>query len=486
MKDIKLSYVPQERQALLHRTKARQILYGGAAGGGKSHALRWDAIELCLQNPGLDAYLFRRTLPQLESNHIRRIRTELPPELGVYNGTRKRYEFYNGSGINFCYCEHEKDVDNYLGPEMHWLGIDQAEQFTQYQIALLRSRNRLGEYSERVRTKGYIPRCVLSANPGGISHHYLKSIFIDSAPPETLFYDETMRNPDNPEHKGWSSIFIPAKMGDNKYLDDDYAGQFGGLPDWFQKMLRDGDWNVVAGAFFDCWDQRKNVVSQFEIPEHWMKFRSCDWGFATPFSIGWWTVASEDFPIDGKVIPKGALIRYREWYGMKQGRERNVGLRLDGYEVGVRARQMEPERVSMGVCDPSAWRSDGGPSQAEKMAKGGLLFRRADNERKAGWQEMYARIRGTYDTDKEEYVPMLYVMDTCREFIRTVPALPTDEKDPEEIGRMPEDHIGDETRYACMSRPLPKRKPEVKRGWLSPMTFDDLVKAQPERFRERI
>jgi hypothetical protein len=359
-------------------------------------------------------------------------------------------------------------------------------------LAYLKSRNRVGEFSSKI-AKGYedfIPRCVLSANPGGRSHHYLKSIFIDSAPPETIFYDDTMKNPLNPNHKGWKSIFIPAKSTDNKYLDDDYEGQFGGLSDWMQKMLRDGDWNVAAGAFFDCWDTRKNVIESFEIPDHWAKFPSVDWGHATPFSIGWWAVVSEDTEVHGMTLPRGALVRYREWYGMKQTKERNLGLKLDGSEVGRRAKEMTTEKnVSLGVCDPSAWRSDGGPSQAEKMINAGFILRRADNERKAGWQEMYNRIRGIKIEGNYEFTPMLYVFDTCREFIRTVPALPTDEKDPEEIGRMAEDHIGDETRYACMSRPLTKEKPKKKRGILSPLTFADLgdiTKPIVERFRERI
>lgn len=488
---IVLPYTPQERQDKLHKSRARQILYGGAAGGGKSHALRWDAIELCLSVPGVDAFLFRRTLPQLEANHIRKIRTEIPKQLGDYNGTRKRFEFYNGSGINFCHCETEDDVLNYQGAEMHWVGIDEAGQFTSYQLAYIRSRNRVGEFSQRIPEayKDFLPRCVLSANPGGVSHNYLKSIFIDQSPPEVPFYDDTMKNPDNPLHKGWLTVFIPAKMRDNKYLDDDYAGQFGGMSDWMQKMLRDGDWNVAAGAFFDCFDTRKNVIPAFEIPSHWQRFPSVDWGHATPFSIGWWAVASEDTEVHGKVIPRNALIRYREWYGAKKGKAQNVGLRMDGADVARQCKSY-PESLSVGVCDPSAWRSDGGPSQAEKMINNGFLIRRADNERKAGWQEMYNRIRGEYNADTAEFTPMLYVFDTCREFIRTVPTVPTDEKDPEEVGRYPEDHIADECRYACMSRPLAKQKPKQKRGVMSPLTFldvaGDVTKQITERFRERI
>ena len=110
MTEIVLPYTPQDKQKLLHSTEARQILYGGAAGGGKSHSLRWDAIAFCLQNPGCDAYLFRRSRGELMDNHIRKIRAEIPAELGQYNSKEDRFVFTNGSGINFCYCEKENDV----------------------------------------------------------------------------------------------------------------------------------------------------------------------------------------------------------------------------------------------------------------------------------------------------------------------------------------------------------------------------------------
>src|SRR3546814_485304 len=115
---IALDYTPQPRQALLHATTATWVFYGGAVGGGKSHSIRWDLIGWCLQVPGIDCYLFRRTLGELEDNHIRNIREEIPAEIATYNDTKKRLEFFNGSGINFCYCKEEQDVKIYQGAEI--------------------------------------------------------------------------------------------------------------------------------------------------------------------------------------------------------------------------------------------------------------------------------------------------------------------------------------------------------------------------------
>jgi hypothetical protein len=382
---IQLQYDPQPRQTLLHQTIAQQILYGGAAGGGKSHALRWDAYDFCMKNPGCNAYLVRKSQPQLEANHIIPLKRELPKELGNYNETKKRFDWWNGSVLQFRHCEYDRDLHDFQGWECHWLGIDEASQLNEEHIKYMKTRVRLGSWSPTDEAaKRRLPRCAMTSNPGGPSHHYLKKLFIDSGPPETIFYDSTMRNPKNPDHKGWRSIYIPAKMDDNFYLDDDYAGQFGQLPEWQAQQLRDGDWSVVPGAYFDCWSAA-NIVKPFTPPPWWPRYRSCDWGFATPFSIGEWTISDGtevDTPAGKQAYPDGALIRIWEWYGNEEG---NVGLRIDGEEVGTRIIELRGKTLP-GPCDPSAWRSDMGPSAGEKMAKTGVcsFLRETTSERPVG------------------------------------------------------------------------------------------------------
>jgi len=494
---IQFDYVPQPRQAVFHQASARQILYGGAAGGGKSAAIRWDAIDFCLSIPGITAVVFRRTQPQLLRNHIMEIKRELPSTIGTYNETHKHYQFNNGSVLIFKSLEYDRDCEDIQGWEIHAAYVDEAGQLTPYMLDYIISRVRLGKFSialERMREEkpelipyiDRLPRYALSANPGGVSHHYLKGKFIDPAPSETVFYDESLKDPSDPSSKGWSTIYIPASMRDNKYLDSGYAAQFGRLPDHIQRQLRDGDWNVVPGAFFDCFDSTKHIIKPFSVPRHWTRIRGVDWGHATPFSVGWWAISDGEVVTDvtGHEVryPDGAMIRYREWYGCveKGGIATTKGLRISGTELaeGILAREDEGEIITYSVADPSMWRTDGGPSQAEKAYQAGVVLRKADNQREIGWQEMYRR-------HKDD---LLYVFDTCHDYIRTIPAIQSDERKPEDItstNRGGEDHIADETRYVCMSRPIIKRRvkkdPRVD-GW----TFEEIMNLSNNKSGRRV
>jgi hypothetical protein len=475
---MRLSYSPQPRQLVLHQTQADQILYGGAAGGGKSHAIRWDLIDFCIHVPNLNATLFRRTLPMLLKNHIIPLRRELPKDygLGTYNETRKMYEFVNGSILQFQHIEYDRDCDDIQGSELHVAGIDEAGQMTPYMLGWIQSRVRLGEAQERFKEyikldpkiKPYLdrlPRLVMGSNPGGESHHFLKEQFIDPAPAETKF-DVEFESPLTGRKVKKSRIFIPAKMTDNRFLDDGYEAQFAGLPEWQQKQLISGDWNVVPGAFFDCWGPT-NIIRPFAIPDHWTRMWSCDWGFRQPFWIGEWVISDGTLVSDlgGQDIkfPADCMILVREWYGQEKG---NKGIRMSAFDVGVELKSWRQPEIR--VADPSLWRSDSGPSPAERFAQAGIYWNKADNEREAGWQEMYARIR-----DK-----MLLSFDTNHHFNRVIPTLEHDEKKLEDVWKKGEDHPGDGGRYACMARPYKKEKPVEKIPWWQDVrlpTFNEVM-----------
>ena len=432
---IVLPYEPQEKQRLLHGAKAKQVFYGGAAGGGKSHSLRWDAIAFCLNNPGCDAYLFRRSRGELMDNHIRKIKGEIPKELGDYNSKEDRFNFYNGSGINFCYCEKENDVYRYQGAEIHWLGVDEATHLTDFQLSYLRGRVRLGSWKPEG-DSDRLPRIVFCSNPGGPGHQFLKDTFISPAPAMRYFWDATMKDPGDDADKGWLSVYIPAGMDDNRYLDPNYAGQFASLPPEMARALTEGDWDAVVGAALHNLSRERHLVRDFDIPRHWTRFMVIDWGTAKPFSVGWYAV-SDGALVEARgdygavYIPSGALVRYREWYGW-DGKP-NRGSRLPATAVAKRLKEMEDGVMDYRVGDTGMWAQHDGPSVYEKFYNEGIFLRQSKKDRIAGYWEILSRLAGNehYREDGEEDHPMLFITESCKHFWRTCPVLVADGTDPE-------------------------------------------------------
>lgn len=470
MPQIPLPYQPQERQQVLHDTPARMVLYGGAVGGGKSHALRWEAIRWCLEVPGIRCYIFRRTLGELEDNHISRIRQEIPQGLGSYSENRKIYEFTNGSQIRFCYCEKEKDVERYQGAEIHVLLVDEAGHLTDYQLNYLIGRNRLGGFQEKVPDiyRKALPRAVFGSNPGGPGHGFLKQTFIELAPPEKLFYQPRYRDPKNPDDPGRLAIYIPARMDDNAYLDADYSGSLAGLPPELQRAYREGDWDAVVGQALHTLNREDHGLRPFMPPRHWTHIMSIDWGSAKPFSVGWYVVVSEwtelaaqeGYP--ARLLPPGAIVRFREWYGW-DGRP-NHGARMDARSV---AKQILTREAEMGlppmdyrVGDSSMWNRMDGPSTQENMMEatdGRFVMQPSRKSREHNYTEFLCRLAGSenYRVDGEfGDHPMFYCTLDCAHFWRTVPILTLDESDPDKgPDTHLEDHAYDEVAYLLRSRP---------------------------------
>lgn len=168
-----LSYQPNAKQSVLHAVRARQVMYGGAAGGGKSHALRMDGLIACLENPGLQAYLFRRTYPELKDNHLIPIQQmAIPPEVATWKETDRKLTFYNGAFLQFCFAEDQADIFKYQGAEMHWLGVDEGALFLPDQLKFLRTRVRLGRWAPT--QQDMFPRIIIGSNPGGPAHNFLR------------------------------------------------------------------------------------------------------------------------------------------------------------------------------------------------------------------------------------------------------------------------------------------------------------------------
>ena len=303
----------------------------------------------------------------------------------------------------------------------------------------------------------------MTANPGGISHNFLKALYIDPSPPETYFYDVTMKDPRNKSDKGWMSMYIPSRMEDNKFIDPNYGASLSGLPFELARALREGDWDLVVGSFFgDVFRRDRHVIKPFELPEHWLRFRSFDWGSTKPFCVGWYTVAQQS-----DEFPDGALIKYREWYGAA-GPDRGLKLTAEEVAQGIKSREGF-ERIDYSVADPSIWKWESGPSIGERMAKLGVRFRRADNSRVAGWDQIRQRLIG------EDNTPMMYLFETCTDLIRTLPLMQHDKHRPEDINTKQEDHAVDELRYASMSRSYQRPIPEMEEDMFRPPTIDEMM-----------
>lgn len=481
MAAVDLDYKPQPKQRALHNCYARQILYGGAAGGGKSHAIRWDGILACLEYPGLNAFLFRRTYKQLVQNHVLRIVAELPRSVGRL--VDDSFKFQNGSVLHLCHCNDLLSYLDHQGSEMHWLGIDEGSLFFPIQLIELRARVRLGGFREKMNGNRYYPRMVIGSNPGGPGHSFLKRTFIDPAPPMTVFKDTLMANELGLEP--WETCYIPARMADNRFLDSDYGVQFAGMNPARAKALRDGDWDTVEGAVLFNLSRQRHGIKPFTPPEHWVRFMSLDWGTAKPFSVGWYAVAGEDTivrnnphlsptednPSRAVFIPAGAVIRYDEWYGCAENQP-DVGLYMDSTECARGIVQREEERKKMGdrapdyrVCDTAIYNRVDGPSVAERMegaSRGKITFGRVQKDNEVKYHEWIARLAGNpylMSNGKVEKHPSVFVSTNCVSAWRTLPTLVADPLKPDAgPGDRQEDHVYDEMGYALMSRPYSQTK----------------------------
>lgn len=300
------------KQKEAFNSEATEILYGGAAGGGKSHLMRVAAVTWCSEIPGLQVYLFRRIREDLVKNHMEGpsgFRELLSgwERCGFARIVEDEIRFWNGSKIYLCHCKDEKDRFKYQGAEIHVLLIDELTHFTDKIYRFLRNRVRMVGISIPDKYRKRFPRIICGANPGGVGHQFVKMTFIDNVEPMKV-----VQAPDS--EGGMFRQYIPARLEDNPSMaqsDPDYEKRLMGLgSDSLVRAMRYGDWNVVEGAFFDKFDANKHILKPFELPSEWMRFRAGDWGSAKPFSFGWYAVVGDDFkhPTTGAILPRGAVL----------------------------------------------------------------------------------------------------------------------------------------------------------------------------------
>lgn len=438
---------PNEKQRRAMLSKKKYIGYGGARGGGKSWFCRVKATLMCLKYPNLKVLILRRTYPELRGNHIEPLVQMLhckdpdkSKRIATYNDSQKEFRFPNGSLIKLGYCKNENDKLQFQGQEYDAIFFDECTHFawSTVQFILTSLRNTREDFNTRAYFMG---------NPGGVGHVWFKRLFIDRA---------YLEGEDPEEYE-----YIPATVDDNKLLmqnDPDYIKLLDSLPEKMRQAHRFGNWNVFEGQFFEEFtqiapteeDQKMrrwtHVIEPFEIPANWPIYRSYDFGYAKPFSMAWWTVDYD-----------GRIYRILEYYGCVKNSP-NEGLKITANEQFKKAHEIETThrwlkgKKIYGPADPAIWDESRGESIAETAEKYGIYFDKGDHNRLAGWMQMHYRL--SFD---QEGIPMMYIFNTCEAFIRTVPTLQYSETHPEDLDTTGEDHVADEARYFCMSRPLKPR-----------------------------
>ena len=445
-----------------------EIFGGGAAGGGKSE-VEVVAPLAQVHIPHFRGLVLRKTYKELEEllGKAERYYPRAFPR-ARFNGSKYTWTFPSGAKIEFGNLEHTKDKYKYQGRAFDFIGFDELTHFLFEEYIYLSSRNRPNGPGTRVYRMS-------SGNPGGIGHAWVKSRFITAGKPEqTIWETVELIHPDGTVEKlQLSRVFVPFSLFDNKILMDNdpkYAARLAALPEKERNALLYGDWDSFTGMFFEDFRvepdiraaaanglqlsaeqlrrERRyvHVIEPFEIPGDWKIYRSFDWGYRRPFSVGWWAVDYE-----------GVAYRILEMYGCTD--QPNEGLRWTADKVFSEIKRIENEhrwlkgKRIQGVADPAIWIENGGPSIAETAQRHGVYFEQGDNKRLPGWDQMHYRL--SFD---ENGLPMMYVFDNCKAFIRTIPSLQYSEVSPEDVDTDGEDHAADEARYFCMMRPIKPRE----------------------------
>lgn len=433
-----------------------EVFYGGARGGGKTDGMlgEW-ASHADQYGKNAIGLMVRRSRTELVET-MERSKVLFEPLGWRFHEQDKMWRSPQGARLRFAYLERDADAQGYQGHSYTRVYVEEVGNFP--------SPTPILKLMATLRSGAGVPCGMrLTGNPGGPGHLWVRDRYVNPAPAGYEIIRQEFKNPFTGETDIKERVYIPSRVTDNPKIGGDYVGnlQLAGSETLVKAWL-EGDWSVIEGAFFDGWSTERHVIKPFALPDDWLRFRSADWGSAAPFSVGWWAVVGDNHQApDGRILPRGALVRYREWYGALSP---NVGMKMTAAEVakGIKAKEAG-DKIVYGVMDPAAFAVDGGPSIAEMMAREGVIFRPADNKRvsqkgaMSGWDQMRARLKG--DADGR---PMLYVFDTCRDFIRTVPVLQHDPDKPEDLDTDGEDHVADEARYGCMSRPfIPRvREPE--------------------------
>ena len=415
----------------------KEVLYGGAAGGGKSFAMLVDLLRYA-SNGNHRALLLRRTLAELTEliDQSRKLYPKAFPG-AVFRESKNTWSFPSGATALFSYVDKDNDVTRYQGQSFTWIGVDELGQYpTPYVWNYLRSRLRTTDPEIQTYMRA-------SANPGGVGGWWLKKMFVDPAVPNDPFWATDIdsgnilrygpNHPTNADQPLYQRRFIPARLTDNPFLMEsgEYEAMLLSLPEVERRRLLEGDWDVADGAAFSEFDRSKHVVEPFEVPYNWPRLRAADYGYSSPSCVLW-----------GAVDWDGNIWIYRELY--------DKGYTGETLARIVNALEEHDPLMQISVLDGACWSKHGtGPSIAETMIRNGTRWIPADKNRIPGKIELHRRLAVDERTDE----PKLKIFSTCTNLIRTLPTIPLSKTNSEDVDTKADDHAYDALRYMCMTRP---------------------------------
>mgnify|MGYP003289061779 CR=1 FL=1 len=433
--DIDLTVTKKQREFI--NNDCDEVLYGGAAGGGKSYGQIIDSFIKAMTYPGIKQLILRTSFPELERSLIMVALQIIPNKLYKYNASKHVMTFINGSRIEFGYLSNDSAVTMYQSAEYDIIRFDELTHFSEYQYTYMASRIRgVNKFPKQLKS---------STNPGSKGHAWVKERFIDVAPP----YEVTI-------HNERTRIFIPAKVQDNTYLmenDPSYVKRLESLGENERKALLHGEWDIFEGQYFPEFKREVHVIEPFEIPKYWKRFRGMDYGLDMCACL-WCAIDVE-----------------RRVYVYRELCEPN--LTLSSAAEKINSLTLSDENIQYTAASPDLWnrRQDSGVSGIEIMTGAGFSgLYKADNRRIPGWRNMREYLKET------ENGARLYIFKNCINLIKSIPALIHDERNVEDASSEPHEftHSPEALRYALMTHPITYKPKEELKGRYTKTELEDM------------
>lgn len=425
----------------------QEVLYGGAAGGGKSFAMVADPVRY-FQHPQANMVLLRRTTEELRE--LKNVARQLYPRFHPGMRWSERDSTWTspwGAKLWMSYLDRDDDTLRYQGQQYTWIGFDELTQWASpYAWDYMRSRLRTG-------AKDLPTYMRATSNPGGPGHVWVKKMFIDPAPWNKPFWardietGDILRWPKNSRYAQENNCvgrpmftrrFIPAKLWDNPYISEDgrYEANLLSLSENQRKQLLDGNWDIAEGAAFPEFDREIHVTEPFRIPDNWIRFRACDYGYSSYSAVLWFA----ENPSNKQ------LFVYRELY-VKRVHAEDLAWLIYEAEKG--------ERIRYGMLDSSLWHQRGDKTcLANQMMKAGEYYLKwkPSDRTKGSRVSNKNQIHQLLAVNEFTGEPQLQIFRTCINLINELPTIPLDKNKPEDVDTKVDDHLYDALRYGVASR----------------------------------